>query len=224
MVKTFVLVALAAALPVPASAQFMPPPARPVAGITVSASGAAKVQVHQVAFVALVRGNADQADVLKMLRGAGVENPSLGVEGAQIYPNAPTTVRGVVRDVSTAKLDLLGLAAGAYVRAHPGLTIESIRFVPPLIGCEAFEETARQSALAEARRKAAAIAAASGATLGTVRAVAETGGCPAVDDARSGFGPPPAWFDVNTLIATVTVYETVTYTLAGSGGERRHPL
>jgi uncharacterized protein YggE len=213
MVKTFVLLALVA-LPLAASAQMVAPPARPVAGITVSARGTAKVQVRQVAFVALVRGNADVSDALAMLRKAGVEDPTIAQEGAQIFPNAPTTVRGVVRDVSTAKLDQLGMAVGEYVRAHPGLTIESIRFVPPLIGCETVEETARENALTEARRKAAAIAAASGATLGTVRAVAETGGCPLVEDARTGFGPPPGWFDVNTVIATVTVYETVTYRLA----------
>ena len=224
MVKTFVLLALVAALPVAASAQFIPPPAQPVPGITVSARGTAKMQVRQVAFVAQVRGTADEADVLAMLRRAGVEDPSVGVESPQIFPGAPTIVRGVVRDVSIAKLNQLGLAAGEYVHAHSGLTIESIRCVPPLGGCETYEETARQSALAEARRKAAAIAAASGATLGAVRAVAESGGCPLPEDARAAFGPPPTWFDANTLTATVTVYETVTYALAEPGGERRHPL
>jgi uncharacterized protein YggE len=220
MMKRLLAAALAAIVPVAANAQAGPPP-RPVAGITVLGHGAATMPVRDLAFVAIVRGNVDDADVVAMLRGAGVEHPTAGIETAQFNANTPTVVRGVVHDVSAARLEQLAKTAGAFVRAHSGATIDSIRFVPQLSGCDAVEESARVVALAQARRRAAALAAASGAGLGAVVRVSEAGGCPSSDENRAPYLASPDWFAMATLTATVSLYETVTFAITpGQRGSR----
>jgi uncharacterized protein YggE len=198
MLKAFALLTLLAVLPLTARAQTVPPP-RPVSGITVVGHGEVPMPVRQVALIAAVRG----------------------VEQTVVSSNTPATVRGVVRNLSAARLEQVRKAANEFVRGHPGVQIDSLRFIPALTGCEPFEARARRIALAEAHRKAAAVASAAGAVLGSVRAVSESGGCPVLTELRSAYGGWPEWFNLGALSATIGVYETTTYTLTGGRSASR---
>lgn len=208
-------------LPLAASAQ-APPRVGSAAGITVGGSGSVRIAVKTVQFTAQVRGVVDEASALAAMRAAGIEDPSIGPAGMRIATGTQVVARGTIRDVTTAKLERVGNAATAYVAAHPGAAIESVGFIPRLDDCARSEQVARTAALADARRKADAIAALAGVALDGVASVNETGGCPAISP-EPGYGPGP--FDVGTLTSTITVYEYVTFAIsANAGPTRRRPL
>jgi uncharacterized protein YggE len=208
-------------LPLAASAQ-VPPRVPSAGGITVGGSGSVRIAVKTVQFTAQARGVADEANALAAMRAAGVEDPSIGPAGARIGNGTQVLVRGTVRDVSAAKLQRIEAAAAVYMAAHPGAAVENVAFSPRLDDCATSEQTARAAALADARRKADAIAALAGVAIDGVAAVNETGGCPATGP-EPGYGPGP--FDLGTLTSTVIVYEYVTFAIsANAGPARRRPL
>lgn len=215
-------------LPLAASAQAPMPRSLPgpssSSGITVQGRGSARFPVKDVQFNAFARGNADEASVIAALRAAGVENPAVGPPGPQISNGGPTVLRGTVRDISPAKLDALRRAAAAYVSAHPGTALDSVNFVVPAGACTPHEDAARSAALADARRRAQAIASMTGLTLLGVTAVYEIGGCPDTD-AIASFNGPPSPFDLGTLTSSVALTEYVTFATApASGSLPRRPL
>ncbi|HEX3466294.1 MAG TPA: SIMPL domain-containing protein [Candidatus Elarobacter sp.] len=226
MLKRGVVLGLVLLLPLAASAQ-VPIPPRAAApsgggGISVQGHGTVQFAVKDVQFTAFARGNADEASVIAAMRAAGVENPAVGSMSAQISRGSPTILRGTVRDVSQAKLEALGRAALAYATAHPGVAIDSINFSVPTAACAPHEEAARSAAIADARRRAQAIAALTGVTLEGVTGVYELGGCPPETDRSQG---PPGPFDVMSLTSFVTVTEYVTFAIApASGSMPRRPL
>ncbi len=212
-------------LPLAASAQGPPIPRTGAAaggGITVAGYGAVHVAVKTVQFTAQARGVTDEAGALAALRAAGVEEPVLGPYGARISRGDSVLVRGTVRNVTRAKLDRIGEAAAAYVLAHPGAAVDNVVFNARLDDCAGSEQTARTAALSDARRKADAIAAVAGVSIDGVASVSESGGCPTTPE--SGYSGPNQ-FDISTLMATVTVYEYVTFAISqGAGPVRRRPL
>lgn len=226
MKKRFAILALAL-LPLAASAQAPPtrmPPAgssaAATAGIAVAGTGTARFTVKTVSFVAFVRGPADEAGALAAMRAAGIEDPVIGPVGGNVSFNGPgvTSVRGTIRDVTAAKLERIAQAAASYMRAHPGSTVDNVNFIPRLDDCIAHEETARKAALAEARRKAQAIAELAGVTIEGVLSVAENGGCPGPSDSPFINGGP---FDISTLSTTISVYENVTFSIVQGGNSVR---
>lgn len=222
MLKRFTVLGLVL-LPLAASAQV---PARvlpgtPPAGITVQGRGVARFPVKDVQFVAYARGNGDEESVLSALRAAGVENPSIGPGGPQMSANSPTMLRGIVRDVSHAKLDALRRAAAAYALAHPGVVLDSVLFSMPSDACPPHEQEARAAAIADARRRAQALAALAGVALEGVVGVSETGGCPPVET----FAGPQSALDLGTLTSNVVMTETVMFAIVpASGSLPRRPL
>jgi uncharacterized protein YggE len=131
-------------------------------------------------------------------------------------------MRGTVRNVTRAKLDALGRAAVAYMAAHPGAALDSVSFTVPSEACAAHEEEARGAAIADARRRAQAIAALTGVVIQGVTYVSENGGCPLTSE---GFNGPPAQLDLGTLTSTVVMNESVTFAIApASGSLPRRPL
>lgn len=215
-------------LPLVASAQVPVPPRNfggalsAATGITVQGHGAVRFPVKDVQFIAQAHGDADDAAVLAALRAAGVENPVIGPTGPQLYANASTTLRGTVRDATRAKLESLGRAAGAYMLAHPGTRLDNVSFSVPNDACAPHEQGARSAAIADARRKAQALAALTGVTVEGVAAVSEFGGCPGPAE---NFQGPQGQLDLGTLTSTVVVTENVTFTTApASGSQPRRPL
>jgi hypothetical protein len=203
-----------ALLPVGASAQALPVPVRtgPPAGITVVGHGSLRVPVQTLQFTAFTRGDVDDAAVLAALRAAGVVDPSIGPAGASVSSNAGTVLRGTITAVTREKLDRIAHAAADFVHQHPGSSVDNSK---P-------EQAARTAALADARRKAQAIAALSGLSIGGIDAISETGGCPALPDGPpAGPGLP---FDLATLTTMIAVYDTVTYAIAPPNGARRRTL
>lgn len=225
MMKLGVLALALALFPLSAEAQITVPPIvpiprpAPVPGITVTGTAQQRIGVRQVRFVAYARGASDERGVLEAMRNAGVTDPSVGSPPGTFVRDNVAIVRGTILQVSAEKLDALAAAAAAYVRAHPGSSIDNVQFYAPLAGCATLEAPVRLEALAEARRRAEAIAAATRVTLGEATALAEGGGCPGGGDAVSG---PPV--DTSTLTTTLSVTETVTYAIAPVSGARRRPL
>jgi uncharacterized protein YggE len=222
MMKRVAILALAL-LPVGASAQGLPLQPIPASGITVQGHGSVRVPVKTLQFLAVTRGNVDEASVLAALRAAGVVDPSMGALGGQISVNAPTVLRGTIPVASSEKLERIGKAATDYVREHPGTTVESISFAPRLDDCAAAEQAARTSAFLDARRKGEAIAALAGVSIEGVQAVIETAGCPVQPEGPQLAQSPG--FDLGTLTTTVAVTDTVTFAVSpGTNGARRRTL
>jgi uncharacterized protein YggE len=220
MMKRVAILSLAL-LPVGASAQGLPQQPVPASGITVQGHGSVRVPVKTLQFVAVTRGNVDEASVLAALRAAGVVDPSMGPLGAQVSANAPTVLRGTIPVASSEKLEHIVKAAGDYVHEHPGTTVESISFAPQLDDCAAAEQAARTTAFSDARRKGEAIAALAGLSIDGVRAVTETAGCPVPPEGPQ-FGQSPG-FDLGALTTSVSVTDTVTFAVgpAATGARRR---
>jgi len=219
-----------ALLPLAASAQ--PVPMRPGApgsspqGITVQGRATVRYAVKTVQFVGTAHGNPDEAGALAAMRAAGVDDPVVGPLGSQMNSNAPTILRGTVRDVSQAKLARLSRAAADYGRAHPGASLDRVDFFAAPETCAPHEQEARSAALADARRKAQALAALAGVTLEGVVAVNEAGGCPSPADSgypmAAQYGQP---IDIGTLTASVAITEYVTFAISqGTPANRRRTL
>ena len=228
--KTRLAVLALALLPLAASAQVpMRIPqsgsgAAPSGGITVAGHGSARFAVKTLTFIAYVRGPADEAGALAAMRSAGIDDAVVGPPGAQISMSSsgPTILRGTIRDVTVAKLERIGQAAANYVRAHPGAAVDNVNFSPRYDDCAGHEQTARAAAVADARRKAQAVAELAGVTIEGVAAVNENGGCPVQSESQYG---PSGPFDVATLMATISVYENVTFSIVqGSPSTRRRTL
>lgn len=86
------------------------------------------------------------------------------------------------------------------------VAITDVSFYGPAAECPAIEQRARDAALADARRRASAIASSSKMSLGPQIAVAETGGCPQV-----GVSGGATAVDVATMSMRVLVTDTVTF-------------
>jgi uncharacterized protein YggE len=227
MMKMRLVVLALALLPVAASAQApLAPPFRvpgSAGGITVSGHGSVTVTAKTVQFIAQARGLPDEAGALAAMRAAGIDDPVVGPVGPQISSGNQAVLRGTIRGVTRAKLDRMGEAAASYVRAHPGSSLDNVVFNPVLDDCAASEQAARAAAMADARRKADALAALAGVSIDGVSAVNENGGCPGASD-RSRFGGP-ADFDIGTLTSTIAVYENVTFAITpGTPSTRRRTL
>ena len=214
-------------LPLAASAQVpMAPPFRvpgTAGGITVSGHGSVTVAVNTVQFIAQARGLPDEAGALAAMRAAGIDDPLVGPVGSQISSGNQAVLRGTIRGVTRAKLDRMSEAAANYVRGHPGSSLDNVVFNPVLDNCAASEQAARAAAMADARRKADALAALAGVSIDGVVAVNESGGCPIATD-RSRFGGQGE-FDVGTLTSTVAMFENVTFAISpGTPSTRRRTL
>jgi hypothetical protein len=221
--KKRVAIAVLVLVPLAASAQVPVRGTGGAGGIVVMGRGVVRTPVKVLRFMAQARGPADERSVLAALRSAGIDDPVIGPPGPNVWvgSNSPTAVRGTIRDVSQAKLAKIGLAAADYVRAHPATLLESIQLTPRIEDCAPIEQAARLAALGDARRRALAIAAASGVTLDAVVAVNENGGCPIESDQ---FNSSQQAFDLGTLSTTVTMFESVTYAIGSGEGSRRRPL
>jgi Protein of unknown function (DUF541) len=188
------------------------------AGITVQGHGLVKFTVKTLAFVANARGPADEAGALAAMRAAGIDDAAVGPVGSQLYASNATTLRGTIRDVSRAKLDRIAQAAAAYVRAHPGVSLDNVNFFPHADDCPAQEQAARAAAIADARRKAQALAALADVTIEGVLAVNENSvGCPIGDQPFGG----AVSFDVTTLTASIGMSESVTFAIVQGGASVR---
>lgn len=210
-------------LPLAAGAQAPIPRFPSAGGITVSGYGAVRVAVKTVQFTAQARGVVDEASALAALRAAGVEDPVLGPNGARMSSGSQVLVRGTIRAVTHAKMDRIGDAAAAYVVAHPGTSVDNVVFFPRLDDCAQSEQTARAAALADARRKADAIASIADVSIDGVATVNENGGCPNAPE--PGYGGPGLNFDIGTLTATIVVNEYVTFAISpGTASTRRRTL
>jgi uncharacterized protein YggE len=237
MKKRLAALAVLLLLPPPMSAGAQPGPfqsmpiAAPVrradsgtaAGITVSGFGRATVPVTTVRFVAFVRGNADEAGAIAAMRAAGIDEPAVGSPGNQLFfgsnDNGRSMLRGTVRNVTQAKLIAIGRAAESYVRAHPGSAVENVQFFGRLDDCPAAEQNARTMAIADARRRAGAIASALAVAVGSPVDVTENGGCNNTGDG----GEVP--IDVSTLTSTLSLNVRITYGIAPpADGARRRTL
>ena len=211
-------------LPLAADAQGGPGPRLPGAGgITVQGTGSVRIPVKTVQLTAQVRGIVDEANALAALRAAGVEDPAIGPSGPRVGNGTQVLVRGTVRGATHVKLDRIGAAATAYVALHPGISIDNVVFSARLDDCAQPEQTARAAALADARRKADAIAALAAVSIDGVASVNESGGCPAatVDTSYGGQGQ----FDLGTMTTTIVVYEYVTFAISpGTASTRRRTL
>ncbi len=221
MMKRFMVLALAL-LPIGASAQMVPVRNGPPPGITVMGHGSVRVPVGALQFSAYARGNVDEPAALAAMRAAGVVDPSIGPAGSLVSSNQGSLLRGTITGVTRAKLEQVGRAAADFVRQHSGVSIDNVNFTPRLDDCSKFEQTARTAALTDARRKAESIAALAGLSLGAVDAISETAGCPALPD-----GPPNGPnmpFDMASLTTWISVFDTVTYSVAPANGARRRTL
>ena len=221
--KTRLAVLAVVLLPLVASAQGAPGPRGSGAvGISVQGSGSVRIPVKTALITAQVRGVVDETSALAALRAAGVEDPVLGTNGPRIGSNTQMFVRGTIRAVTRAKLDHIGEAAVAYMAAHPGTTVDNVMFSARLDDCAQPEQTARAAALADARRKADAIAALAGVSIDGIATVTENGGCPATSE--SGYGGQ-GQLDLGALVSTIVVYEFVTYSISpGTASTRRRAL
>jgi len=225
MVKVRAMVLSLALFPMAADAQGVPRPVPvPVSGgqatgISVMGAAQQRVPVRGVRFIAYARGAEDEHGVLQAMRAAGITDATVGSPSGGLVSGNVAILRGAIPEVTKAKLDAVAGAAAAYVRDHPGTAIDNVRFFALSEDCVKLEGTVRVAALAEARRRAEAIAAATGVTLGQVIRVAEAGGC--VPDSEMVGGAP---VDAATLTTSLTVTESVTYEIAGTGGARRRPL
>ncbi|BDE07299.1 hypothetical protein WPS_25750 [Vulcanimicrobium alpinum] len=197
------------------------PPALAGGGIVVQGRGVARVAAKMLGFTAAARGPAQDDSVLAAMKAAGIDDAAVGIPGPQISlgPNQPTQLRGTIRNASPAKLASIARAASAYVQSHPGTAIDGVQFFARLDDCAMVEQTARAAALADARRKAQAIAASASVGLGSVAGVVETGGC-----ASDGSPLDPSgrqYVDVDTLTARVSVVESVTFAIAAPDASQR---
>jgi hypothetical protein len=166
-------------------------------------------------FFAQTRGNADEPAVLAAMRAAGIDDPVIGPAGSQINNSPQTMLRGTVRDVTRAKLDRIAHAGLAYVLAHPGTAVDNVNFFAVADGCAQHEQEARVAAIADARRKAQALAALADVALDGIATVNENGGCPATGDVpMQGYGPSGLPLDLGTLTATISITENVTFAIS----------
>jgi hypothetical protein len=225
--KKLLAVTALALLPLATSAQ-VPLPARGggpgiTAGITVQGHATVRYPVKTVQFTAQVHGAADEAGVIAAMRAAGIDDPVVGPAGSQLYRGNQSLLRGTIREVSRAKLEHVGQAAAQYVSSHPGAALDGVNFAATPEDCAAHEQAARGAALDDARHRADAIAAHAGVAIGGVAAVSESGGCPYGPDGMLGvFGSQQ--LDLGRLTASVTVLETVTFSIAtATGPSRRRP-
>jgi hypothetical protein len=209
------LLPLAAGAQSVAPLQRVAPGAGGLQGIAVQGHGLVRYPVKTVAFFAQAQGNADEPAVLAAMRAAGVEDPVVGPMGSQINNSPQTALRGTIRDVTRAKLDRLAHAAADYVRVHPGTSVYSVNFFAAADGCAQHEQDARAAAIADAHRKAQAIAALAGVSLEGIAAASELGGCPATGDVpMQGFGSGGLPLDLGTLTATISITENVTFAIS----------
>ena len=186
----------------------------PQQGITVTGNGTASAAVSTaIVRVSMNRLAGDDGSyMVSRLKAAGVTDASADTG---LMGNTQTIiVHGHLNGLTRAKVDAVTRAAsqlGANVppqfASFVGLT--NVQFYGLAADCPPIEQRAREAALADARRRAEAIAANGSVHLGERLAVAESGGCQ-----RAGpFGGAFA-IDTEALTMSVPVSETVTYAIA----------
>jgi uncharacterized protein YggE len=192
---------VAAGAETPTQAPSQPPPV-----ITATGHGIANAVVTTALVRVVAGGVADESGLVEAIRAAGVENPV--AERGRPRPDgvALLGIRGRVSDATHARLDAVAAAVTRYGKTHSGTSIVDIRFYGTAADCPAIEQRAREAALADARRRARAIAETNSTPLGAQLAVAETGGCPRVGPSGGAFA-----IDVATMSMRVVVEQTVTF-------------
>lgn len=222
-----------AVLPVAASAQ-VPVPVMPamrmpiisspggerVAGISVSGRATVQAPVHDVTLAAYARGVYDTSAALAAMRAAGVDDAGVGPANGMLNVNSPTLLRGTIRNATESKLEALQRAALQFAAAHPGVTIDNVRFAGRLADCEPFESQARSAAFGDARRRAQAIATLAGGTLGPILAVNENGTCQLPTNPNG----PEMPLDLSTMTTPISVFENITFALIPNNAPKRRPL
>jgi uncharacterized protein YggE len=169
----FFLTVFAAVSIVPAGAQ-IPRDAERL-GITVAGRATVRVPADGIRFDANVSGNlsdADEDSILAALRAGGIDSPQI-VFSNVLSANGFAYVRGSLRHPTRDRVDAFGKLAASILAAHPGLRMQNIVAVPYLDDCAKAEEQARRQALDDARRRASAIAAIEGLTVGNLVSVTE---------------------------------------------------
>jgi uncharacterized protein YggE len=202
-----VLASLIIVVPLAASAQTSPQ------GITVTGNGSASAVVSSaIVRVSMNRFAGDDGSyMVSRLKAAGVADavaePTMA-GGPQLI-----VVHGHLTGLTKAKLDAVTRAASQFGSNVPPqfaalVALSGVHYYGLATDCPAIEQRAREAALADARRRAEAIAANGAVHLGERLTVVESGGCP-----RAGpFGGTFA-IDTDTLSMSVPVSETVTYAL-----------
>jgi uncharacterized protein DUF541 len=187
-----------------------PPAAGSAAGIQATGRATAAAPVTAVAVrvtVPTIRGG-DGSDLLARVKAAGVEDAVLADGDGSMGP-AMLLVHGRLTGATRAKIDAVSQAAGDFGKARNMPTVVSAHFYGLAADCPAIEQRAREAALADARRRAGAIAAASNVRLGETLAVVESGGCQ-----RPGPFGGAFLIDTSTMTMRVGVDETVTFAVA----------
>jgi hypothetical protein len=197
-------------LPLAAGAQTplpgAPAPAPPAPGITATGKGISTAVVTTALVRVVASGVTDPTGLNDALRAAGVEALTPD-RGRPLPAGVPLTgIRGRIPNATRDRLDAVAAAVRRYVDTHNGTSVVDLRFYGPASDCPAIEQRAREAALADARRRAAAIAEMNRASLGAQTAVAETGGCPQAGPMGGAFS-----IDVSTMSMRVAVQETVTF-------------
>ena len=212
MFERFAAALILVALPVATTGQTpaMPPATTStVPGIQVTG----KALVSSPVATALVRivihqlGDDDGNGMLARVKVAGIDGATID-EGGGTGPGT-LLVHGRLTGITRAKLDAVSQAVRDYAANGPLHQLTVAQFYGLAADCPAIEQRAREAALADARRRAEAIAAFDNLRLGDQLAVSESGGC-----------QPPGRFggsfaiDVETLSMRVGVDETVTFAIA----------
>jgi uncharacterized protein YggE len=184
----------------------------PVQGITVrgAASDAGVVRVAAVnVYVRGIEGNQDEW--ISVMRAAGVENPVVVAGAVQGAPRATHTLRGTLGPATPANLMAIQAAVMTFAKTNAGAELIGVYFFGDNTECPAIEERARAGALADARRRAQAIAAVAHVSLGAPVVVDESGGCPRTGPAGGGYVVDP-----RTMTTRIPVVETVTFAIASA--------
>lgn len=206
--KFAVALLLLAGLPMAAVGQTsIAPKDPPPPGITATGKGVATASVTTALVRVIARGVTDEAQLLTALKSAGVEDASLDKGGSNGY--GAIAVRGRLSNATPAKLDAITQAVRTFAQAHPPTPLLDVHFYGPAADCPAIEQRAREAALADARRRAGALATSARLRLGDQVAVAETGGCPQVGPSGGANA-----IDATTISMRVLVNETVTFAIA----------
>jgi uncharacterized protein YggE len=192
------------------------------ASVALSQTTAPGGQTVTVTGLAKASGPVTGANVIVLLHGTSVDANGLrdaltkaGVTGVIPDPSLLGTLpkfvglRGRMPSATRADIDAATAAVNAYVKAHSETTIVRLAFVGLAADCPEIAAKARTAALADAHDRAENVAAGTGTRVGSVVSVTETEGC------RPG-GPLAGAYqiDVQTLLMTVPLKETVTYVAA----------
>jgi uncharacterized protein YggE len=197
-------------------------------GITVNGTGTVRRPADAVRYtivLAIRSGSATGASVFSsadalvaaLKRNGSADAAVADPLNAMVNQQSVVTVRGTIRKPTVEGVRAL-IAAVTASLPPDGVPIQQISYVNLLDDCTEPERTAEAAALADARARAAGIAAAAHVTLGSVTSVTEgfgqAPGCPTRPDATfpaTGFNPGSASADAFSV--TLTVPLTVSFAI-----------